>query len=64
MAQGVLLVDEHVVLRDGIRNILERTTDFRVVGEAANGLDAVRLCRKLRPDLAVLEPFAREYEAS
>ena len=54
MPHSVLLVDEHNMLRDGIKTILEGT-DFRVVGEAANGADAVRLCLKLRPELVLMD---------
>src|SRR5437879_13709290 len=50
MPYGVLLVDDHKILRDGIKAILERTGEFRVVGEAENGSTAVTLCGKLEPD--------------
>jgi DNA-binding NarL/FixJ family response regulator len=55
MPHSVLLVDDHNILRDGIKTILDGTADFRVVGEAANGADAVRLCLKLRPDLVLMD---------
>jgi DNA-binding NarL/FixJ family response regulator len=55
MPHSVLIVDDHKILRDGIKAILERSTDFLVVGEAENGTDAVRLCRKLQPDLVVMD---------
>jgi DNA-binding NarL/FixJ family response regulator len=55
MPYTVLLVDDHKILRDGIRVILERTTDFRVIGETDNGSDAVKLSRKLHPDLIVMD---------
>src|SRR6267378_3459691 len=55
MQYGVLLVDDHKILRDGIKSILERTADFRVVGEAENGTEAVRLCQNLRPDLVAMD---------
>jgi DNA-binding NarL/FixJ family response regulator len=51
----VLLVDDHKILRDGIRNILEKTSTFLVVGEADNGFNAVRLCRKLLPGVVVMD---------
>ena len=54
MPHSVLLVDDHTILRDGIKTILDGA-DFRVVGEAANGADAVRLCLKLRPDLVLMD---------
>src|SRR5437899_10745948 len=55
MPYSVLLVDDHKIMRDGIKTILERTPDFRIVGEAENGSDAVSLCRKLRPDLVLMD---------
>lgn len=52
---NVLLVDDHKIMRDGIKTILERTPDFRVVGEAEDGSAAVGLCKKLRPDVVVMD---------
>ena len=54
MPYSILLVDDHKILRDGIRTILERTPDFHVVGEADSGSDAVSQSRKLRPDLVLI----------
>ena len=51
----MLLVDDHKIVRDGIKTILERTPDFRVVGEAESGSDAVSLSRKLHPDLVLMD---------
>jgi DNA-binding NarL/FixJ family response regulator len=42
-------------MRDGIRAILERSPEFRVVEEANNGTDAVRLCRERHPDLVIMD---------
>jgi NarL family two-component system response regulator LiaR len=55
MPFSVLLVDDHKILRDGIKNILERTPDFHVVGEAESGSDAVTLSRKLHPDVVLMD---------
>jgi DNA-binding NarL/FixJ family response regulator len=52
---GVLLVDAHKILRDGIRAILEGAAEFRVVAEAGNGSSAVALCGKLKPDLVLMD---------
>jgi DNA-binding NarL/FixJ family response regulator len=52
---NVVLVDDHKIMRDGIKTILERTPDFRIVGEADNGSDAVRLCKKLHPDVVLMD---------
>jgi DNA-binding NarL/FixJ family response regulator len=51
----VLLVDDHKIMRDGIRAILSRATDFRVVGEAENGADAVQITRRLRPHMVLMD---------
>jgi CheY-like chemotaxis protein len=51
----VLLVDDHQVVRSGVRGLLEGETGFDVVGEAADGDDGLRLARELRPDLIVLD---------
>jgi len=55
MPYGVLLVDDHKILRDGIKAILERTTDFRVVAETEDGSSAVTRCGKLQPDLVLMD---------
>jgi DNA-binding NarL/FixJ family response regulator len=51
----VLLADDHPVVRAGIRTTLEAETDIVVVGEAANGDEAQRLCSELQPDVLVLD---------
>lgn len=51
----VLLGDDHTVLRQGLRKILEDRRDWRVVAEAGNGRDAVREALELNPDVAVLD---------
>jgi len=55
MAHRILLVDEHRILRDGVKAILERYDEFVVDGEAGNGADAVQFCRRNRPDLVLME---------
>jgi DNA-binding NarL/FixJ family response regulator len=51
----IFLADDHAVVRDGLRYILEAQADISVVGEAANGLDAVARVRKLKPDVVVMD---------
>ncbi len=51
----ILLVDDHAVLRDGVRMVLESQPGFQVVGTTENGQDAVRLVEDLKPDIAVLD---------
>jgi DNA-binding NarL/FixJ family response regulator len=55
MRYGILLVDDHKILRDGIKAILERTEEFQVVAEAGDGSQAVALCGKLEPDLVLMD---------
>ena len=55
MPCDVLLVDDHKIMRDGIKAILERGGEFRVVGEADNGSDALALVRRLRPRLVLMD---------
>ena len=51
----VLLVDDHAVVRDGIRARLERSPDFQVVGEAVNGRDALLKVDELHPDVVLMD---------
>ncbi len=51
----VFLVDDHKILRDGIKAILREEPDFEVVGETDNGTDAVQFCKKLNPDVVVMD---------
>jgi DNA-binding NarL/FixJ family response regulator len=51
----VLLVEDHNVVREGFRSLLEDEADIEVVGEAANGREAVQLTRKLKPDVVVMD---------
>ena len=51
----ILIVDDHPVLRKGIRNCLEKEHDFQVIGEAVDGEEAVQLTDKLLPDLILMD---------
>jgi DNA-binding NarL/FixJ family response regulator len=51
----VMIVDDQDIVVEGIKSILEADPDIEVVGSANNGLDAVRLCEKLSPDLVLMD---------
>lgn len=51
----ILIVDDHAILRDGIRSLLERQEDMRVVGEAGNGLEALTKASELNPDMILMD---------
>jgi len=51
----VLLADDHVVVRAGIRQFLEQSTDIQVVAEASDGQEACKLLEQFAPDVAVLD---------
>lgn len=51
----ILLVDDHNVLRDGLRALLEHEADLQVVGEAGSGAQAIAMAQTLVPDLIVLD---------
>jgi len=55
IAIRVLIADDHTVVREGIRHVLSSDGGFDVVGEAANGAEAVRVAQELRPDVVVLD---------
>ncbi len=51
----VLIVDDHAVVRDGIRSVLTLQRDMQVIGEAVNGMEAVKKTRELIPDVVVMD---------
>src|ERR1043166_575609 len=51
----VLLADDHSIVRDGLRVLLEAEGDIQVVGGAANGLEAICMVRELHPDVVVMD---------
>jgi DNA-binding NarL/FixJ family response regulator len=55
MTIQIFLADDHAIVRDGLRMLLEAQPDLQVAGEATNGRDAVRQVSQLRPDVAILD---------
>jgi two-component system nitrate/nitrite response regulator NarL len=55
MTIKILLVDDHTLLRSGVKLLLQRNPDFDVVGEASDGLEGVKRAKQLRPDVVLMD---------
>jgi two-component system response regulator NreC len=51
----ILLADDHTVVRQGLRKVLEERSDWKVIAEAGDGREAVRQAAQLKPDIAILD---------
>ena len=51
----ILIADDHLIIRQGLRLILETESDFNLVGEASDGAEAVSLCKKIKPDVVLMD---------
>ncbi|HEX3351910.1 MAG: response regulator [Terriglobales bacterium] len=51
----ILLADDHPIFRDGLRRLLEAEPDLKVIGEACDGSEAVKMARQLKPDVLLLD---------
>ncbi len=51
----ILIVDDHTIVRKGIRALLAETSDIQVAGEANNGLEAIKLSKQLKPDVILMD---------
>lgn len=51
----ILIVDDHPLLRRGVRDVIAERSGFRIIGEASDGEDAMRLLASLKPDVAILD---------
>jgi len=51
----ILLAEDHKVVREGTRRLLESQPDFEVVGEASDGIEAVELAKKLKPEIIIMD---------
>ncbi len=55
MTIRMLLVDDHAVVRQGLKMFFKGETDFEIVGEASNGLQAIDMVRQLKPDVVLMD---------
>ena len=55
MSIRIVLADDHKIVRQGLRVLLEAEPDFEIVGEAADGLEAVSVVERLRPDILLVD---------
>ena len=51
----VMVVDDHEIMRDGLREVLERTGNFEVFGQAGDGVSAVNIALELKPDVIIMD---------
>lgn len=55
MKTSVIIADDHAVMREGLRSLLARDTEFAIVGDTGDGRTAVELARSLEPDLVIMD---------
>ncbi|MCX5807863.1 MAG: response regulator transcription factor [Proteobacteria bacterium] len=55
MSTRILLADDHKIIRDGLRALLEKQPDMEVVGEAQDGLTTIKLAKKLLPNIVIMD---------
>src|SRR5579871_2236198 len=60
MPTRILLADDHTLMRQGLRHILENHTEFEIVAEAGSGIEAVEAARRHKPDVAIVDVAMKE----
>lgn len=55
MTVTILLADDHPIVRQGLRNLLENETDFHVLGEAGDGIEAIEMVDRIKPDVLIVD---------
>jgi DNA-binding NarL/FixJ family response regulator len=64
---GIILADDHALMREGIRNLINATKGLQVIGEVSDGMELLKLMKKTRPDMVILDismPGQRGIEAA
>src|SRR5450755_3847423 len=51
----IVIADDHPIFRDGLRRLLESEGDMKIVGEACDGLEAVKMAKQIQPDILLLD---------
>jgi DNA-binding NarL/FixJ family response regulator len=67
MAVKILIADDHEIVRQGIRRVLEAKPEWEICGEATNGQEAVRMAQELTPDVIIMDvtmPVMSGFEAA
>jgi len=67
VAVKILIADDHEIVREGIRRVLEARPEWQICGEACNGQEAVRMARELAPDVIIMDvtmPVMSGFEAA
>ena len=67
MTYSILLADDHTIFRDGLKALIEKEKDLKVVAQASNGKQAIQLANQLIPDLAIIDismPDLNGFEAT
>lgn len=55
MSIEILLVDDHGIVRSGIEYIIQNTEDMKIIGQACNGFEAIKLARELKPEIVLMD---------
>lgn len=55
MEISILLVDDHKIVRNGLKSLIEKNVTLKVIGEAADGREAIKFCKKTKPDIVIMD---------